>query len=610
MILQSLQQLYGRLADDSAYAIAPPGFSPQKVSFKIVLREDGSLFEIEDARIQSEGGKLRPSIHLVFGDGQRSGSLPTPFITWDNALYLLGFPPKKAVQDRGENDAWNWARERFEASKKAHLEFAENCGSDMSLAVAKFFSNWSPDRCSEYPMLDEIAGNYGVFSIVGQKQCFHNDAKALILLQTSKQSSNHTDTGQCLITGNIEPIARLHQKIKGISPPKGKQQKDGPLVSIDKGSTSFNSYTKVQARNSPVSESAAFEYATALNSLLTGPKSNKHRLRIGDTTCVFWTEKRTVLEDCFAELFGSGSQGTEEVQDEERREDLERLLNSVRQGGKFLESDDFNTGTPFYLLGLAPNAARLSVRFFHRSTVGELLENLHDHHNCLQIVREFPEARGNRKPDPEFPAIWQLLLQSARVSDEIPPLLGGALARAIIDGTHYPEGLFSAVIRRIRSVENDKNGNPVKRVTYLRAALLKAILKRNYEITMSITLDKNHPSPAYHLGRLFAVFEQSQRQAHEFKLERTIRETFYSAASANPLSVFSRLQRLHMHHLRKLSVGSQKYFEDWISEINQKFKSVEGAPATYPLTLNLKEQGLFSIGYYHQMHAMKNKENS
>jgi CRISPR-associated protein Csd1 len=175
------------------------------------------------------------------------------------------------------------------------------------------------------------------------------------------------------------------------------------------------------------------------------------------------------------------------------------------------------------------------------------------------------------------------------------------LTRSIVKGTPYPEGLFAAVIRRVRAE---------RKISYLKAAILKAILTRNYETPMSTTLDKDHPSKGYHLGRLFAVFEQSQRQAHEFKLERTIRETFYSAASANPLSVFSRLHRLHMHHLRKLSGGSQKYFEDWIGEIEQKFASTPESAATYPATLNLKEQGLFSIGYYHQMHAMKHKENN
>lgn len=591
MILQSLHQLYDRLADDPAYEIAPPGFSPQKVSFKIVLREDGSLFAIEDARIENDKGKRIPKLLEVPAHEKRTSGVKAQFLC-DKREYLLGLGAKGYREDC------------YEAFKAKHLSLEKDIQSRSFSIICRFLKKWHPSHSEELSIPNDIFESFGVFQIIGKKEPIHQSStiRNWWTNETQKPCADST-TETCIISGEEGEICRIHPDIKGF-------KSSVALVGIQEN-TSYESYSRSKTENCPISNDVAFRYATALNALLAGPKKETHTLSLVDTKVIFWTEKKSLLEDCFTELFGAGSQSVEEVQDVGKTAELKRLFEAIRNGGNFQESDEGESGTNFYLLGLEqPNPGRFSVRFFHRSTVGGLLKNLHDHQNCLSIAREFEEAKGKRKPDPEFPAIWQLLLQTARVSDEIPPLLAGSLTRAIIEGSPYPEGLFSAVIRRIRVSEKDSHDKPRPRVTYLRAAILKAILQRNYNITMSTTLDKDHPSQGYQLGRLFAVFEQSQRKAHEFKLERTIRETFYSAASANPLSVFSRLHRLHMHHLGKLSGGSQKYFEDWISEIEQKFQSSSAQPASYPSTLNLKEQGLFSIGYYHQMHAMKHKEET
>jgi CRISPR-associated protein Csd1 len=579
MILQALHQLYDRFAQDETYEIAPPGFSPQKVSFKIVLREDGSLFAIEDARTVNSKGKKVPLLTEVPAHEKRTSGVKAQFLC-DKREYTLGLSAKGVRHDC------------FEAFKRKHLESERSIDTESFSTVCRFLENWDPEKANGYNIPDDVFESFGVFQIVGEREPTHRNEKTKKWwIEQTQNTSEEAYTAQCLVSGNTGEISRIHPDIKGF-------KSSVALVGIQEN-TSYESYGRSKTENCPISKDVAFKYATALNALTAGPQKSKHSLAIADTKAVFWTEKPTILEDCLSAIFENGSNVSNDIQDQNQLNRIDRVLQAVRDGSKFQEIEE-SIQTNFYLLGLEqPNPGRFSIRFFHRSTVGDLLQKLHDHQNCLRIVREFEEGKGKRKPDPEFPAIWQLLLQTARVSDEIPPLLGGALTRSIVEGTPYPEGLFAAVIRRIRAE---------RKINYLKAAILKAILIRNYDIPMSTTLDKDHPSKGYHLGRLFAVFEQSQRQAHEFKLERTIRETFYSAASANPLSVFSRLHRLHMHHLRKLSGGSQKYFEDWIGEIEQKFTSTPKSPATYPATLNLKEQGLFSIGYYHQMHAMKHKE--
>jgi CRISPR-associated protein Csd1 len=335
--------------------------------------------------------------------------------------------------------------------------------------------------------------------------------------------------------------------------------------------------------NAPVSETAAFRYGTALNSLLTGPNAKKHRINIGGTTTVFWTEEPSVIEDCLADLFSSGSELPAEVQDESRRSQIQRLLEAIRSGTKFQELGD--PTTPFHILGLAPNAARLSIRFYHRSTIADLIAKLHSHQECMKMVRQFTEASGTRLPDPEFPAVWQILRETARTSEDISPLLGGALTRAIVECIPYPEGLFSAIIRRIHA---DRT------VNYLRAATLKAVLVRNHHQNIPTMLDPDNTDPAYLLGRLFAALEKTQDNALG-NLNTGIRDRFYSAASATPVSVFPRLIRTYQHHLSKLNGGAKVNRDKLVQEI---LSSISGEG--FPSQLSLKKQGIFAIGYYHQ----------
>jgi CRISPR-associated protein Csd1 len=572
MILQSLNDLYTRLAEDPSYEIAPPGFSPQKIAFLIRIRTDGSLVQIEDARTPDEKGKLQNNVMLVPGEAKPPGAGINPGLLWDNQTYLLGRQP--------EDKPDGFGLKRFEAFRERHADLADKINDHEFTAVCQFLSQWSPDQLASHPILNEVGTGFGIFAIQGEKRAVHESkgVQAWWLASKSEGDGEPAVNAQCLLTGEDGPIARLHPKIKGVT---GSQAAGASIVSFN--ANAYESYGKTQSFNAPVGESAAFQYGTALNSILTGPQSAKHRIRIGDTTTVFWTDKPSLVEDCLADIFGSGSQAVVEIQDIGKREQIKRLLEAVRSGGHYQDLGESDTA--FHILGLAPNAARVSIRFYHRATIAELLNKLHDHQKCLEIVREYAAPVGKRQADSEFPAIWQILRETARVADEIPPLLGGALARSILEGTPYPEGLYAAIIRRIRA---DRT------VNYLRAAILKATLVRNHKQTIPIMLDLTNTDPAYLLGRLFSALEKTQEDALG-NLNAGIRDRFYSSASATPAAVFPRLLRTYQHHLSGLNGGAKVNRERLIQEI---ISSV--AASGFPNQLSLKNQGIFAIGYYHQ----------
>jgi len=569
MILQSLSELYSRLAEDPAYEIAPPGFSPQKISFRIVIKESNTA-DIEDARIPDAKGKPQNIVMLVPGEAKPPGAGINPCFLWDNQTYLLGRQPEDKPDGFGQK--------RFEAFRQRHLDLEDTINTPEFSRVCRFLEKWSPEKIAEHPQLDDLGTGFGVFQIQGEKKLVHESPAVRKWWIATQNAAEAGDAAQCLLTGEVTAIARLHPKIKGVV---GAQAAGASLVSFN--ASAYESYGKTQSYNAPVGEDSAFQYGTALNSLLTGPQSRKHRIRIGDTSTVFWTEKPSLVESCLAEYFSGGSQAIEDVQDLTKRDQLQRLLKAVRSGAGYEELGE--NATAFFILGLAPNAARLSIRFFHRSTTADLLAKLHDHHCCMEMVRQFTQETGSRFPDPEFPAIWQILRETARVADEIPPLLGGALTRSIVEGTPYPEGLFAAIIRRIQA---DRT------INYLRAATLKAVLVRNHNQSIPIMLDTETTDPAYLLGRLFAALEKTQEDALG-NVNAGIRDRFYGSASATPVSVFPRLLRTYQHHLSKLEGGAKVVRDRLVQEILSSIGST-GFPNQFPL----KKQGIFAIGYYHQ----------
>ncbi|MFK8112279.1 MAG: type I-C CRISPR-associated protein Cas8c/Csd1, partial [Rubripirellula sp.] len=537
MIIPALSSYYERLANDPEIDIAPQGFSRQKIAFRIVVDRNGKA-QIQDNREQ-RGKKLLPRQFIVPGWAKPSGSGLNPCFLWDNTAYALGYKPDDETPKR--------TLEAFEAFRTRHIELESEIDDIQFKLVCEFLRRWNPAQITELDKaaMTEIGAGFCVFKIQGEANFVHEQPaiQTWWLSQLISESAS-SEQSQCLVTGATQPIARLHApKIKGVV---GAQSCGAAIVSFNFDAS--ESYGKEQGFNAPVSEQVAFQYATALNRLL----DSRQRIQIGDATTVFWTEAPTEAENWLGGAFGTNAS-----EDEGTKRKLDAILQTVRKGGMPSELGDADTD--FYILGLSPNAARLSIRFWLRTTVGELLTSLGQHFRDLQIV-------GSER-DPEFPMFWQILRETARESKDIPPLLSGALMRAALTGSEYPQALFSAVLRRIRADH---------RINAVRGAIIKAYLVRNGRLKtnnnkeIAMSLDPDREEASYHMGRLFAQLEKAQEDAQP-GINKTIKDRFFSAASATPTSVFPRIIRLNQHHIAKLERGTKVYHERRIQEICSKF---------------------------------------
>lgn len=574
MILQALNSYYQRLQADADVDIAPFGFSRQKISFCVVLNDDGTLHEIIPEN-DGDPAKPRPKLLIVPGGAKPSGSGVNPCFLWDNTGYMLGFKPDDDKPER--------SLQTFEAFRQKHVDLNTAIDDLEFHAVNTFLAQWDPSTAAEHTTLSETSTGFGVFRIRGKTHYVHEREAVQAWWRQQLESSETADgvVGQCLLTGEATTLARLHEpKIKGVA---GAQSSGASLVSFNE--SAYESYGRSQSYNAPVSEAAAFQYGTALNHLL---RSESGRcIKIGDATTVFWTESPSPVEELFGFIADPSKVAAE---DDAKKDALQTLLKRIAAGETVADLGIGDDDTPFYVLGLSPNAARLSVRFWYISTLQELVSAIRQHFADLDIVRS--------DRDPEFPAVWQLLRETARESKDIPPLLSGAVMRAVLTGSAYPQMLFAAVIRRIRAD---------REIRAVRAGILKAFLNRNSRLSIttlakeiSMALDPDRPEPAYQLGRLFAELEKTQEDALP-GINDTIKDRYFSAASATPGSVFPIILRTAQHHLKKLSVGSKIFHERAIQEICGRFDN-------FPAHLNLNGQGLFALGYYHQRQALFTKK--
>lgn len=579
MILQALNDLYERLADDASYELPRPGYSTQKVSFCVVLKPDGTLVDIQDARITrtetTKAGKEKTTQFsrpvLVPGQAKPPGQGLNPCLLWDNSGYMLGY---KKDDEKPARTA-----EASDEFRKKHVALEKELNVPEFSAVCRFLESWSPAKALDYKdKLDDFAATgFGVFQIQGATNYIHQMPAIKEWWAKQQDTEKPGFIAQCLVTGEVLPIAQTHQPaIKGVN---GAQAGGALLISFNMTAVDSYGRDKEQGYNAPVSQTAVFNYANALNTMLGGPLSNRHRVVIGDATTVFWTEKATEAESLFAD-FLQGNAPEEEgeaSQDQALATRLRMFMEILRQGGgSELTKLGDDPQTKFFILGLSPNASRLSVRFWHVATLGQMVDKLKAHYDALRLRRS-PDK------DPEFPAVWQILRQTGRESKDIPPLLSGPLMRSILTGSRYPQGLFNAVLNRIRADHE---------ITFLRAAIFKAFLIRNHQLDIPMSLDTTRTEPAYLLGRLFAALEKTQEDALP-GINATIRDRFYSAASATPGTVFPRLLRTYQHHLSKLDGGYKVNRERAVQQIMAGLNDM-------PSHLPLEGQGLFAIGYYHQ----------
>lgn len=600
MIIQALCDLYDRVERggmDGSASLAPFGYSVQKVSFVVVLNRDGTLHAIEDARAEEEpagGGEARrkgnprriPRLLLVPAVPGRTVAIAPGFLC-DTTAYVLGVAAEAKPGAKAPKPAR--VRQCFEAFRQRHLAAEHEVDDEGFRAVCTFLRSWNPAEASKYPVLAEVAGGFGVFQIRGREGYVHeSDAvRAYWAGQTDVGTPDAEGEGTAaggalvgpsLVSGRVERLARLHEPaIKGVV---GAQTSGAKLASFN--CSAFESYGKSQTYNAPVGVRDAFRYCTALNYLLA---SDRHRARIGDTTLVFWTESPEAVE-LFGQTIGPGA-----AQDAAVLTRLAELVARARQG---LPTELGDTKTPFYVLGLSPNVSRLAVRFWIPSTVGRIFENLASHIEALAL----DGAPDGYTP----PTILQIARETVPAKsgwpddERIPPWLIGEIGRAVLLGLPYPASLLSAVVGRARVdgwVNSDERSEHQARIGHRRASIIAACLRRR-KMEVPMSLDEDHPSRAYHLGRLFAVLDTVAEDASDRRVNR--RDKYFAAASANPVTVFPRLLRLSTFDLQKFPAEHAGYRlgrERLIQAICYKID-------TFPATLTLEEQGLFCLGYYKQ----------
>ena len=554
MILSSLAAYYDRLSQEPEPVVPLSGFSRQKIHFALHIDADGKLAEPPVFDLRLKDGKKTSPQELVVPEGvKRAVNIAANFL-WDNTGYVLG------ADDKGKAER---TAKTFVAFKTRCQAIGDGLDDAGMAAVLRFLDAWNPGDAPELPHWEEmVKGCNLVFRLAGGGLGYVHERPAVRQAWLAHLAGASKERrGMCLVTGLDAPIARLHPSIKGV---RDAQSSGASLVSYNQ--ESFTSYAKEQSYNAPVGEPAVVAYTTALNHLLR--KGSRQRVQVGDATTVFWTERASQVEDLLGFLFDPTADDGSEVE-------VRLFLEAIRDG-KHPQFDATTLQSGFFILGLAPNAARLSVRFWHVDTVGGVCQTVGRHFADLAIGRAFDN-------EPEFPGLWQLLRETAAQGElkNVNPAMAGALMRSILTGQAYPTSLLASVITRIRADQA---------VNYLRAAMLKAFLVRNAQKEVSVSLDPTCPDIGYRLGRLFAVLEKAQQEAIP-GANTTIRDRYYGSASATPAAVFPQLMRLAQHHIEKAEYGGVS---------DRRVEEILDTVQTFPKHLSLDEQGMFAIGYYHQ----------
>ncbi len=579
-VLQELAALYERRAEDAEWP--SPGFSTENIGGVITLREDGTVAEfVSFLTPDDKGKKLMPRPVAVPAAVKRTAGIKPNFF-WDKSAYTLGITATEEGPGQGKRTAAEHA-----AFRAAHIDLlAEAIDPDL-VALRLYCESWDPERFADFPDAAALVDQNLVFRL-DRGKFLHDLPAARVLL-------DHGGEGEvmCLVTGNRAPVARLHPTVKGVM---GAQSSGASLVSFNNDAET--SHGKKQGDNAPVSEAAAFAYGTALNALLARGSGNN--LRIGGDTVVFWASGagEEAAENAMSAIFASAS-----GQDGKAENELAARLTALAEGQP--RPDEVLTpATRFYVLGLAPNAARLSVRYWLPGTVGDLARAARRFWDDCSIGPSPFQRDGIAVP----PKPWALLYDLAAQRDEknIPAKLGGELMRAILTQDPYPATLLPAVIGRLR-VEGEPDRARHGNLDGRRAAMIRAVLKRNLNLEVPVSLDEKTEEPAYLLGRLFAAYAYAERSYQE--RGASLRAKYMASASATPARVFPVLMRGYEHNLAAMhKAGGQKAGSGVKADraISAILSLLPGG-GNLPSALPLEEQGRFFIGFYHQMSAFYTK---
>lgn len=570
MILQSLVSYYEALAERGE--IARPGWTQGKVSWGLEIGEDGRLLVALPLKVPGEDGKkMIPRLMTLPAPVKRTVGVEANFL-WDNPAYLLG------IDGKGNPER---TKKCFEAARGLHLSLLSGLDDPAAKSICAFFENWRPETARENTALTDCledleAGANLVFLYKGKFA--HEIPDLADAWQKHYDGEEEGDRMRCLITGERVVPAETHPAIKGV---RGAQSSGAALVSFN--APAFCSFGREQNINAPAGKYAAFAYTAALNYLLA---DRRHVKLTGDTTVVYWAENADVCsQDLFSAILDGGG-------DTVTDKDLDDIMKAVSRGEAIdWEGIPVKTENRFYVLGLAPNAARLSVRFFLRDTFGNMVNHLKEHYDRLEIVSD------NRNKWKNIP-LWALLRETVNPnsSDKGSPQLSGDLLRAMLTGGPYPATLYSQTLLRIRATGDNADRNQFK-ITRGRAAILKAYLLQNtkedsWKEVLTVALNEQSSFTPYVLGRLFSVLESTQQAANP-GINTTIKDRFFNSACATPAAVFPIMMKLSNSHLKKLEGGMQVY---WLKQIGGLTEKLDG----FPQSLSLNEQGAFILGYYHQ----------
>jgi len=602
MILQSLFNYYQILLKDDSLGIATPGYSAANVSFALNLSPAGELLDIFPFTTKFFDGKKERERNyrrmVVPEQVKRTVGISANFMC-DNSAYVLGVSGKEAKD-------LNYAEKRFSVFRLLNAEILAKANSAVARAVIAFLERHEPQTALQHPVIARhlealLKGGNLIFQVNGENAL--DDPEIRRAWEEYKLGQDAVQM-QCLVTGEVEPIARLHPSIQGV---RAANPTGASLVGFNE--RAYESYNRIkgQGLNSPVSQRVASGYGVALNYLLSNQNPNR-KIYLGDTTVVYWAESENKgYASAFAALINPEFLEAESAEDQIPRKKAEKKMGETAekvQKGQALDVAKLREGldesTRFYVLGLASNAARLAVRFYLTEPFGVFAERIMQHYDDLKIEKEFANQADYLSP-------YRILAECVspkvtRRDDEVKQswsLMGGALMRAVLMGLAYPEGLHAAMLNRIRH-DSDDEKRSVK-INYIRAAYIKAHLIRKYrhqdqnpyQEALQMSLNESFTHPAYVLGRLFAVLEKTQREAIGQNMNATIKDRYFTSASATPASVFPILLRLAHHWTAKAEYGgiSDRRIQDLLGLLDAK---------PFPSHLTLDEQGVFVLGYYHQ----------
>lgn len=565
MILQSLVKHYENLAQQGE--VSKLGWCHARVSYAINLSEDGQIVGVVSRKVEESRGRKTvwvPASMNVPEMVTRSSGVAANFLC-DNAKYMLGI-------DKTENA--QRITECFLATKEKHLKILEQAQGKTARAIVNYFLSWDPQKARENSIIrdnwEDLTDGGNLIFCIGAEDAQENLEVQECWKAYTEASAGATD-GICMVTGQKAEISRIHKLIKGIP---GAQSSGASLVSFN--APAFEFYGKMQGYNAPVGRYAEFAYTTAMNYLLS---QREYTFQIGDAMVVFWAEcgKKQYQKSFFDTMMPK----------KDNQKILKDLFDSLKEDTKvYLEAEEINPDQRFYILAVAPNAARISIRFFYENSFGNIVRNIMEHYDRLEIVKPNWEEQ-------KYLGIRELLNETTnqKSKDKTPiPNMAALVLQAILSGGCYPASLYSDVLLRIRA----ESGN----INWKRAAIIKAYLIHNFKCMKGddfMGLNEECMDSAYVLGRLFSVLETIQKEASP-SITSTIRDRYFNSACATPAAIFPVLIKLKNSHIKKLERdkgGAKVYYEKQLTLLMSKLSE-------YPKRLSLEKQGLFILGYYHQ----------